>query len=153
MNLKLPDMEGLSLIRWCKDRCPHIPIWIVTGYEDPRARSSIFDAGAIGIFPKPYTSTDNRAVLALLDMRTAMYRQMLTKPSWRTTVCGVITMSAGILAGVIALSGTDPEMTRIMLSIAASSAGFGLLMARDEKTARQLFESFTSKNSAALMAL
>src|SRR5881397_2349228 len=52
LNLSLPDMDGLELVRWCQEHWPSLPLFIITGQDHPETRLHVFQAGAISIFAK-----------------------------------------------------------------------------------------------------
>lgn len=73
LNLKLPDMHGISLIHFIKGKSPETLICIVTGHDDEATRDQVFLAGAVALFAKPYSARDNAALLNLLATRAASY--------------------------------------------------------------------------------
>ena len=69
LNLRLPDVDGISLVKWIALNWPDMLICVVTGHEDPMMREKAMDAGAALFFHKPYSDRNNRALVNLLRMR------------------------------------------------------------------------------------
>ncbi len=66
-DLKMPEMDGITLIRWLKQKRPDIGIVIITGYPSQDTIKEALELGIIDYVPKPFTPavlTDvtNRAV-------------------------------------------------------------------------------------------
>lgn len=66
-DLKMPEMDGITLIRWLKQERPDIGIVIITGYPSQDTIKEALELGIIDYVPKPFTPavlTDvtNRAV-------------------------------------------------------------------------------------------
>lgn len=132
MNLKLPDMDGYQLIQHAKQNHPAMPICVITGLDDERARARIRDAGAIAIFNKPYNSVDNQALLNMLDVTDAAYSKGKAHRSWRTSACGAI----ALVGSFIALCSTSPpELDKFARDLATVFLALGLFYARDQKAA------------------
>ena len=75
LNLKLPDMDGITLLHWVRARWPDTLICVVTGHEDPVVRQSVAHAGAVFFFAKPYTERDNVILLNMLRVRAEAFRK------------------------------------------------------------------------------
>ena len=66
-DLKMPEMDGISLIRWMRKERPNVGIVIITGYPSQETIKEALELGIIDYVPKPFTPavlTDvtNRAV-------------------------------------------------------------------------------------------
>lgn len=146
VNLKLPDIDGYELVRRIKNRCPAIPVVVVTGLEDPRTRAKIMEAGAVMLFTKPYTSEDNHSLLALLSIASESFHigqlSAMKRQNMRTTISGLMTPLgagiAGIPIGAKALGGyVNPTVGTVMimcgLMLAVMGPFFVGLFAADAK--------------------
>ncbi|MFV8381812.1 response regulator transcription factor [Corynebacterium hindlerae] len=51
-DARMPELDGLGLVRACRERHPSIPLLILTTFEDARAVSTLIDAGASGYLLK-----------------------------------------------------------------------------------------------------
>ncbi len=66
-DLKMPEMDGITLIKWLKQERPDIGVVIITGYPSQDTIKEALELGIIDYVPKPFTPavlTDvtNRAV-------------------------------------------------------------------------------------------
>jgi DNA-binding NtrC family response regulator len=70
-DLRLPDGEGLELVRAAGARRPPVPAIVMTGYVTAVNRAASLAAGAVAFLPKPFTAEAfARAVDAALEGRT-----------------------------------------------------------------------------------
>ncbi|MEJ5997254.1 response regulator transcription factor [Corynebacterium sp. H130] len=51
-DARMPELDGLGLVRACRERHTDIPLLILTTFEDARAVSQLIDAGASGYLLK-----------------------------------------------------------------------------------------------------
>lgn len=66
-DLKMPEMDGITLIRWLKQKRPDTAIVIITGYPSQDTIKEALELGIIDYVPKPFTpavliDVTNRAV-------------------------------------------------------------------------------------------
>jgi NADH:ubiquinone oxidoreductase subunit E len=54
-DLKMPEMDGITLIRWIKKSRPDIGVVIITGYPSQDTIKEALDLGIIDYVPKPFT--------------------------------------------------------------------------------------------------
>jgi len=54
-DLKMPDVDGITLIRWIKKTKPSIGIVIITGYPSQETIKEALELGIIDYVPKPFT--------------------------------------------------------------------------------------------------
>ncbi len=52
VDLGLPDMSGLNVIRYCRQQCPITDIMVITLFGDERNMMAAFEAGATGYLLK-----------------------------------------------------------------------------------------------------
>lgn len=90
INLTLPDMDGVDVIRWMREKRSDVLLVVVTGSEDPKKKSGAILAGASNFCVKPFGGTDAQAVLNLLSMRLASYKKGKISKSPRTTIWGTL---------------------------------------------------------------
>lgn len=125
INLKLPDMKGIDLLRDIRSEFPGVIPAIVTGFDEPEMREQVFKAGATMFFPKPYRSENNLAMLAILAETERAYMQG-THRHWKTSIGGGLALVGGAITQVF------PNYTSIGALLVAIGSGFGLIMARDK---------------------
>ena len=63
LDLKLPDMGGMEVLRQAKDRCPEVPVVIITGYSTVQAAVEAIKNGAFDYLAKPFTPDELEAVV------------------------------------------------------------------------------------------
>jgi len=54
-DLKMPEMDGIDLIRWLKDNNPSIGIVVITGYPSQETIKDALHMGIIDYLPKPFS--------------------------------------------------------------------------------------------------
>ncbi len=54
-DLKMPEVDGITLIRWIKKSRPNIGIVIITGYPSQETMKEALELGIIDYVPKPFT--------------------------------------------------------------------------------------------------
>jgi CheY-like chemotaxis protein len=78
-DLKMPEVDGITLIRWIKKMKPEIGIVIITGYPSQDTIKEALELGIIDYVPKPFTPS------VLLDV-TARAKNSLRQ--WRRNSTG-----------------------------------------------------------------
>ena len=54
-DLKMPEVDGITLIRWIKNTKPSIGIVVITGYPSQETIKEALELGIIDYVPKPFT--------------------------------------------------------------------------------------------------
>jgi NADH-quinone oxidoreductase subunit E/NADP-reducing hydrogenase subunit HndA len=54
-DLKMPEMDGITLIRWLRQKRPDVGIVILTGYPSQETIKEALELGIIDYVPKPFT--------------------------------------------------------------------------------------------------
>lgn len=54
-DLKMPEVDGITLIRWIKKSRPNVGIVIITGYPSQETMKEAIELGIIDYVPKPFT--------------------------------------------------------------------------------------------------
>ena len=54
-DLKMPNLDGFSLLSHIMEHYPEIPVLIITGYSTPEMERMARDGGAVGYIAKPFT--------------------------------------------------------------------------------------------------
>jgi DNA-binding response OmpR family regulator len=63
LDLGLPDLDGLEVLRWARDRGITVPVVVVTGRSDPRDRAIALSLGVGVYLTKPFRWTDLLAAI------------------------------------------------------------------------------------------
>jgi len=74
LDLRLPDVEGLDLFRWIRERDAHLPIIILTGYGSVETAVQALKEGAFHYLTKPPETEQWRSLV-----RAAIHSRMLEK--------------------------------------------------------------------------
>lgn len=53
-DLKMPKMDGFSLLAYIMEHYPEVPVIIMTGYSTPDMERSAWEKGAVGYISKPF---------------------------------------------------------------------------------------------------
>lgn len=53
-DIRMPGMDGLELLRQLQDKCPQLPVIIMTAHSDLESAVSAFHGGAFEYLPKPF---------------------------------------------------------------------------------------------------
>jgi two-component system response regulator PilR (NtrC family) len=71
-DMRLPDGEGLDLVRFIAERCPDVPVAVITAYGSMENAVSALKAGAFDYLAKPVSLEQLRALVkAALDLPVA----------------------------------------------------------------------------------
>ena len=57
-DLKMPNLDGFSLLAHVMEHYPEIPVLIITGYSTPEMEKMALEGGAVGYIAKPFTIED-----------------------------------------------------------------------------------------------
>ena len=55
IDIKMPHIDGMALIRILKTKWPHIPIVVMSGYDTRETIAEAERLGAVRFIPKPFT--------------------------------------------------------------------------------------------------
>lgn len=72
LDLSMPDVHGFEGLLQLRTRYPHLPVVIVSGYEDPKIISEALSYGAAGFIPKSVRKDDLAAAIRSV-MEGAIY--------------------------------------------------------------------------------
>ena len=76
-DLKMPEMDGLELLRKVKKKAPWIPVLILTGYADIPSVVAGIKGGAEDVIEKPFVKADLlRCVKSILDEHALLDNQV-----------------------------------------------------------------------------
>lgn len=71
-DIRMPDMDGLSLLKIIKEQYPTLPVIIMTAHSDLDAAVNAYQQGAFDYLPKPF---DIDETLALIERAITHYRE------------------------------------------------------------------------------
>lgn len=79
-DLKMPEVDGITLIRWIKNSKPSLGIVIITGYPSQETMKDALEIGIIDYVPKPFTPA------VLLDVTKRAEQWVVDKKPEKDTV-------------------------------------------------------------------
>jgi len=62
-DLRMPRMGGMDLLRSIKDKFPHLPVVVITGFGTDSSKSDAFAAQADGFLAKPFKVEEIKELL------------------------------------------------------------------------------------------
>ncbi len=54
LDLRMPDMDGMTVLREARKRHPGLRVLLVTGYASDNVLQTLQEVGAVGVLEKPY---------------------------------------------------------------------------------------------------
>jgi DNA-binding NtrC family response regulator len=64
LNVGLPDIDGLSVLRMMQERVPALPVIILTGSDSNHIRRDALQFGAFAFLPKPWDRQELKRTVA-----------------------------------------------------------------------------------------
>ncbi len=58
LDIKMPDMDGMEVLRQAKDLDPNLPVIVITGYSEAHGAVKAIKAGAFDYLGKPFENTE-----------------------------------------------------------------------------------------------
>ena len=92
-DLRLPDGEGLDLLRWSKEQTPLTPVIMITGFGSVASAVEAMKLGAVDYLGKPLSSPDELRILvrrSLDQNQSESERVMLRDEQQKRFSCGTI---------------------------------------------------------------
>jgi CheY-like chemotaxis protein len=74
-DIHMPEMDGLELMAWIKNKHPGVPVILITGYSVSEARKIAMEKGADAFFAKPVHMKEIIGVVANLLNNTKQAQQ------------------------------------------------------------------------------
>jgi DNA-binding response OmpR family regulator len=69
LDLVMPDVSGLEVLRQIREKSPHLPVVIVTGYASPSEVDEARRLGVADIIEKPFVLRRLNAALGAVEAR------------------------------------------------------------------------------------
>jgi len=79
-DIRMPGESGLELLQKAKERCPNLPVIIMTAYSDLESAVTAFQGGAYEYLPKPF-DVDHAVELIRRAVDESMRQEIATEPS------------------------------------------------------------------------
>ncbi|MFF0977356.1 sigma 54-interacting transcriptional regulator, partial [Proteus mirabilis] len=88
-DIRMPDIDGLSLLKSVKEQHPTLPVIIMTAHSDLDAAVNAYQQGAFDYLPKPFDIDDT---LALIHRAITHYREQKQPNTTETNLQSVSDM-------------------------------------------------------------
>jgi two-component system response regulator AtoC len=139
LDFKLPDGDGLSVLRKVKERTPDLPVILMTAFSTIESAVEAMKLGAFHYVNKPFN----------LDEVLLLAEKALETVSLRREVVALRT-SQGRDYGLDAIVGASPAMTRVkeLLAKVAASPASTVLLTGETGTGKDLAAKAIHYNSA-----
>lgn len=79
VDLVMPDIDGIELLKKIKERNPNITIIMITGYPSIKTAVQAIKFGAFDYIPKPFTPVELRTLVARALGRRHYYEEVASK--------------------------------------------------------------------------
>ncbi|HEV8393391.1 MAG TPA: sigma-54 dependent transcriptional regulator [Vicinamibacterales bacterium] len=139
LDFKLPDGDGLSVLRKVKERTPDLPVILMTAFSSIESAVEAMKLGAFHYVNKPF-NLDEVLLLAEKALETVSLRREVV----------ALRSSQGRDYGFDAIVGASPAMTRVkeLLAKVASSPASTVLLTGETGTGKDLAAKAIHYNSS-----
>ena len=69
VDIRMPGMDGISLLKWCRDAQPHLAVVIMTGHGADVAREMAMRCGAYAFIEKPFSLRKIKQLIKNIEAR------------------------------------------------------------------------------------
>ncbi len=152
-DLRLPDGEGLELLRWSKEHTPQTPVIMITGFGSVASAVEAMKLGAVDYLGKPLSSPDELRILvrrSLDQNQSESERVMLRDEQQKRFSCGTIVADHASMLKVMELSRKVAPTDAAVLVTGESGTGKEIIAHCIHNNSRRSGKAFVAVNCAAL---
>lgn len=152
-DLKLPDGEGLDVLRWSKEHTPSTPVIMITGFGTVASAVEAMKLGAADYLGKPLSSPDELRMLArkALDQDSAeRERALLREDQDCRFSCGSMVAEHPAMARVVELARKVAPTNATVLVTGESGTGKEIIAHCIHNNSPRAGRAFVAVNCAAL---
>lgn len=134
-DVRMPGMDGITLLEKIKQQSPDIPVIIMTAYSDLERAVSAFQGGAFEYLSKPFD----------VDEVVSLVKRAITHKQKNSTV---VTTDADAVEESTSIIGSAPAMQEVFKAIGRlSSSNFTVLITGETGTGKELVASALHEHS------
>jgi len=152
-DLRLPDGEGLEVLRWSKEHMPETPVIMITGFGTVASAVEAMKLGAADYLGKPLSSPDELRMLvrkALEHSQSETEREMLREEQQRRFSCGTIVAGHPSMCKVMELARKVAPTNAAVLLTGESGTGKEIIAHCIHDNSPRAGKAFVAVNCAAL---
>ena len=152
-DLKLPDGDGLAVLRWSKEHTPEIPVIMITGFGTVASAVEAMKLGAADYLGKPLSSPDELRVLvrkALEQRLSANERELLREEQDERFSCGAVIAGDQSMIKVMNLTRKVAPTSATVLITGESGTGKEIIARCIHNNSPRATRAFVPVNCAAL---
>ncbi len=152
-DLRLPDGEGLEVLRWSKEHTPETPVIMITGFGTVASAVEAMKLGAVDYLGKPLSSPDELRMLvrkALEQTQSDSEREMLREERQRRFSCGTIVAGHPSMRRVMELARKVAPTNAAVLITGESGTGKEIIAHCIHNNSPRSGKAFVAVNCAAL---
>ena len=125
-DIRMPEMDGLSLLEQISSRHPELPVIIMTAYSDLESTVSAYQGGAFEYLPKPFD----------VDEAVALVQRALGRQRANDQSHALEAESEGAVGGIV---GSAPAMQEVFRAIGRlSRSNITVLITGESGTGKEL---------------
>ena len=68
VDIRMPAMDGLSLLKWCRNDLPQLPVVIMSGHGGEDSCNTALRYGAFAFLKKPFSLEEIRQLLKKIEL-------------------------------------------------------------------------------------
>ncbi len=151
-DLRLPDIDGISLLREIRGMAPDTLVIVITGFATVNSSVEAIEAGAYDYIPKPFTATQLRILIGRASQQVQLARdnaQLRDALKRKSGFDGMVGTSPAIRKVFELISRVAPTEANVFVA-GESGTGKELIARAIHAHSRRSSEPFVAVNCAAL---
>jgi two-component system nitrogen regulation response regulator GlnG len=149
-DIRMPEMDGLSLLENISARHPQLPVIIMTAYSDLESTVSAYQGGAFEYLPKPFDVDEAVALVERALDRRAADEPSTSEPEGVESAVGGIVGSAPAMQEVFRAIGRLARSNITVLITGESGTGKELVARALHRHSPRAHAPFIALNTAAI---